>query len=67
MDDNTGPTPIQAATRADDLKKLGAPVAIFEPDPRRLVVGIVLGLVLCGCGILFSWFGISRNWSDGVR
>ena len=63
MDDNAGPTPIRASTRADDFKKLGAPVAIFEPDPRRLVVGVVLGLVLCGCGIFVSWFGFSRDTS----
>ena len=38
-------------------------MAIFEPDPRRLLVGVALGLVLCVCGISFSWFGFSRNTS----
>jgi hypothetical protein len=61
MDDNTGPTPIRTAIWADDLKQLGAPVAIFKPDPRRLVVGVVLGLALCGCGVFFTWFGFSRD------
>jgi hypothetical protein len=61
MTDNSRPAPIWSATQEADLGKLGAPLAIFEPDRRRLVVGVVLSLAMCGCGIFFSWFAFSQH------
>ena len=61
MTDNSGPAPIWAATQAADLKKFGTPLAIFEPDRRRLVVGVVLSLAMCGFGMFFSWFAFSQH------